>query len=104
MEFGPRALGSRSIIGDARSRDDAVGHEPENQVSRILPAVRPVGAARNASTNIFETRPREQSPYMLLVAPVQRAQRIASNGQERTLTGHRQAETGALDDSRRHAR
>ena len=33
MEFGPRALGCRSIIGDARSEKIAVGNEPEDQVS-----------------------------------------------------------------------
>ncbi len=45
MEFGPRALGSRSILGDARSREHAVGDEPEDQVPRIVPAVRALGAA-----------------------------------------------------------
>ena len=32
-------------------RGDAVGDEPEDQVPRVLPAVRAVGAARNTSTN-----------------------------------------------------
>lgn len=30
MEFGPRALGSRSILGDPRFREDAAGNESEN--------------------------------------------------------------------------
>jgi carbamoyltransferase len=46
MEFGPRALGSRSIFGDARS--------PKMQTMR----------------------PNEDSPYMLLVAPVREDKRI----------------------------
>ena len=41
MEFGPRALGGRSILGDARSRGNADGDEPEDQVpanrSALLP-------------------------------------------------------------------
>jgi len=40
MEFGPRALGARSIIGDARSPHHAVGHEPQNQKPRVVPTVR----------------------------------------------------------------
>ena len=39
MEFGPRALGSRSILGDARNRADAVGDEPQDQVSRVIPSI-----------------------------------------------------------------
>jgi carbamoyltransferase len=41
MEFGPRALGNRSILGDPRSPEDAVGAEPQGQVPRVLPALRP---------------------------------------------------------------
>ena len=46
MEFGPRALGARSILGDPRSPDDAEAAQPEGQVPRVLPPVRAVGAAR----------------------------------------------------------
>ena len=86
MEFGPRALGSRSIIGDARS---AAMQSVMNQKIKFRESFRPFAPSvlEERVDEFFETRPREQSPYMLLVAPVQRAQRIASNGQERTLTG-----------------
>ena len=40
MEFGPRALGARSILGDPRSPDDAEDAQPQGQVSRMLPALR----------------------------------------------------------------
>ena len=40
MEFGPRALGNRSILGDARSRKNAVGDEFEGEIPRIVPALR----------------------------------------------------------------
>ena len=70
MEFGPRALGARSIIGDARSAEDAVGDEPEDQVPRIVPSVRALGAAGEGCASYFEID--RESPYMLLVAPVVR--------------------------------
>ena len=46
MEFGPRSLGARSILGDARSPVDAEDAEPQGQVPRIVPALRAGGAAR----------------------------------------------------------
>ena len=46
MEFGPRALGARSILGDPRSPSDAEAAQSAHQVSRELPAVRARGAAR----------------------------------------------------------
>ena len=46
MEFGPRALGARSILGDPRSPDDAADAQSQGQIPRELPAVRARGAAR----------------------------------------------------------
>ena len=46
MEFGPRALGARSIHRRRAIAEDAIGDEPQDQVSRIVPAVRAVGASR----------------------------------------------------------
>ena len=40
MEFGPRALGGRSILGDPRSPDDADDAESQGQIPRELPALR----------------------------------------------------------------
>jgi carbamoyltransferase len=71
MEFGPRALGGRSIIGDARIDQDAVGDEPQDQVPRIVPPVRAGGPA-GARARLLPDAPAEPSPYMLLVAPVRR--------------------------------
>ena len=45
MEFGPRALGARSILGDPAQPADAGADEPEDQVPRGLPAVRAQRAA-----------------------------------------------------------
>ena len=71
MEFGPRALGRRSILGDARSAEDAVGDEPEDQVPRVVPALRAVRAAGARRRVLRDARRTSESPYMLLVAPVQ---------------------------------
>ena len=46
MEFGPRALGARSILGDRALADDAEDAQPQGQIPRVLPPVRAVGAAR----------------------------------------------------------
>ncbi|MEE2665557.1 MAG: carbamoyltransferase [Myxococcota bacterium] len=75
MEFGPRALGARSILGDARS--------PKMQATMNLKikfreSFRPFAPAvlREDAAEYFEMRPNEDSPYMLLVAPVQQAKRL----------------------------
>jgi carbamoyltransferase len=79
MEFGPRALGSRSILGDARS--------PEMQTTMNLKikfreSFRPFAPAilREHVDEFFEMRPNEDSPYMLLVAPVKDEKRLPSDG------------------------
>ena len=46
MEFGPRALGARSILGDPRSPTMQKTLNLQGQISRELPPVRAVGAAR----------------------------------------------------------
>jgi len=45
MEFGPRALGSRSILGDPRSPTMQAHTQSPNQISRELSALRSFGAA-----------------------------------------------------------
>jgi carbamoyltransferase len=71
MEFGPRALGARSILGDARSPKMQKRDEPEDQVPRVVPAVR-AGVLREDVDKYFEIAPQHDSPYMLMVAPVRR--------------------------------
>jgi carbamoyltransferase len=75
MEFGPRALGSRSILGDARS--------PEMQAKMNLKikfreSFRPFAPAvlQEQVHEYFETQPNQASPYMLLVAPVREDKRV----------------------------
>ena len=45
MEFGPRALGGRSILGDARSPTMQSVLNLEGEVPRVVPSVRAFGAA-----------------------------------------------------------
>lgn len=74
MEFGPRALGARSILGDARSRSM---QSVMNLKIKFRESFRPFAPVvlREQVDRWFEMRPGEDSPYMLLVAPVREAHR-----------------------------
>ena len=86
MEFGPRALGSRSIIGDARSE---AMQSVMNLKIKFRESFRPFAPSvlRERVDEFFQMRPGEDSPYMLLVAPVQPSQRLHVNGTEVNLKG-----------------
>ncbi len=79
MEFGPRALGGRSILGDARSPEM---QSVMNLKIKFRESFRPFAPAvlRERVDEYFETRADEDSPYMLLVAPVREAKRLPTNG------------------------
>ena len=80
MEFGPRALGARSIIGDARSQQM---QSVMNLKIKFRESFRPFAPCilREKVDEYFHMRPNEDSPYMLLVAPLQQSKRCAdSNG------------------------
>ena len=84
MEFGPRALGGRSIIGDPRS--------PEMQSAMNLKikyreSFRPFAPSvlREQVTDWFELD--ADSPYMLLVADVAASQRRKMTAEEEALWG-----------------
>jgi carbamoyltransferase len=70
MEFGPRALGSRSIIGDARSADMQSLMNLKIKFRESFRPFAPACLVERASEYFEIDRP---SPYMLLVAPVQAA-------------------------------
>jgi len=69
MEFGPRALGSRSILGDARSPKM---QEVMNLKIKFRESFRPFAPTvlREKVSEYFELD--RESPYMLLVAPVRK--------------------------------
>ena len=75
MEFGPRALGSRSILGDAR---DTNMQSALNLKIKFRESFRPFAPAvlKERVHEYFEMRPGQDSPYMLLVAPLREQHRL----------------------------
>ena len=84
MEFGPRALGARSIIGDARSPKM---QEVMNLKIKFRESFRPFAPSvlRERVPDYFELN--EESPYMLLVAPVAKSIRREMTAEEQELFG-----------------
>ncbi|MBI5182759.1 MAG: carbamoyltransferase [Nitrospinae bacterium] len=84
MEFGPRALGSRSIIGDARSPKM---QEIMNLKIKFRESFRPFAPSvlKERVSDLFEID--RESPYMLLVAPVRKEIRREMSEQENRLFG-----------------
>ncbi len=85
MEFGPRALGGRSILGDARS---ARLQSVMNLKTKYRESFRPFAPAvlRDHVHEFFETEPGLDSPYMLLVSQV-REELLTEEGQARRVKG-----------------
>jgi carbamoyltransferase len=77
MEFGPRALGARSILGDARSPGL---QSVMNLKIKFRESFRPFAPAvtREAAPEYFDVAADVESPYMLLVAPVRPERRRGS--------------------------
>ncbi len=75
MEFGPRALGCRSIIGDARN---ATMQATMNLKIKFRESFRPFAPCvlQERVSDYFGMRPDQESPYMLLVAPVLERHRV----------------------------
>jgi len=84
MEFGPRALGGRSIIGDARSRKM---QSVMNLKIKYRESFRPFAPAIKIEkvSEWFEID--RASPYMLLVAPVTPQRRISMTPEQQRLFG-----------------
>jgi len=84
MEFGPRALGNRSILGDARSVEM---QSKMNLKIKFRESFRPFAPSvlEEKVSDYFELdRP---SPYMLLVADVRKERRIAPSKSSENLQG-----------------
>ncbi len=84
MEFGPRALGGRSILGDARS---SKMQETMNLKIKFRESFRPFAPTvlEEKASEYFEFS--HKSPYMLLVAPVAPAIRREMTGEEKKKEG-----------------
>ena len=74
MEFGPRALGNRSILGDARSSKMQSMMNLKIKFRESFRPFAPVVLAERAG-EYFDMPRDKESPYMLLVAPVTPSQR-----------------------------
>jgi len=84
MEFGPRALGSRTIIGDARS--------PKMQATMNIKIKFREGFRPFAPSVLFEKvseyfEIEKESPYMLLTADVKKERRIPMTDEEQKKWG-----------------
>ena len=84
MEFGPRSLGSRSILGDPRS--------PKMQADmnikiKFREGFRPFAPSvlRERVSDYFELD--TDSPYMLIVAPVKESRRLPMTAEQKKLWG-----------------
>lgn len=84
MEFGPRALGARSIIGDARSPKM---QSIMNLKIKFRESFRPFAPSvlKERAGDFFELG--HESPYMLLVAPVREGRRIPMTEEQSALFG-----------------
>lgn len=84
MEFGPRALGSRSIIGDARNTRM---QSTMNLKIKFRESFRPFAPSclRERVAEYFELT--EASPYMLLVAPICPERRKSMTPEQQHLFG-----------------
>lgn len=84
MEFGPRSLGGRSIIGDARSQKMQSTMNLKIKYRESFRPFAPVVSAENVSEWFEIDRP---SPYMLLVAPIKEDKHIKMTVEQEQLFG-----------------
>ena len=84
MEFGPRSLGGRSILGDARNTKM---QSVMNLKIKYRESFRPFAPSvlRERVSDYFQMSC--DSPYMLLVAPVLGKRRLPSNPSQKSLWG-----------------
>ena len=84
MEFGPRALGARSIIGDARSPKMQSIMNLKIKYRESFRPFAPTVLSDDVS-EYFELD--RESPYMLLVAPVVKFRRVQMTDEQKGLFG-----------------
>lgn len=79
MEFGPRSLGARSILGDARRADMQSRMNLKIKFRESFRPFAPSVLAERAS-EFFELE--DASPYMLVTAPVRDTRRVATDSND----------------------
>lgn len=84
MEFGPRALGARSILGNARSPEM---QSKMNLKIKFRESFRPFAPAilEEKVSEYFDLE--EESPYMLLIADVKKEHRLNIKSENKNLWG-----------------
>jgi carbamoyltransferase len=86
MEFGPRALGARSILADPRgSRMQSI----LNRKIKFRESFRPLAPSvlEERAADYFEDLPPSQSPYMLLAVGVREGKRLPVSDADRARQG-----------------
>src|SRR5690606_23161841 len=86
MEFGPRALGSRSILGDARDPQMQATLNLKVKFRESFRPFAPVVLSERAA-EYFDIPESTESPYMLLVLPVSQRHRVPPDEAEQSLIG-----------------
>jgi carbamoyltransferase len=86
MEFGPRALGCRSILGDARRPEM---QSVMNLKVKFRESFRPFAPAvlRRRAEEYFDMHGAVDSPYMLFIAPVSEEKRLPLSEEQKALGG-----------------
>ena len=86
MEFGPRALGARSILGDPASTEM---QRIMNVKIKFRESFRPFAPSclEELASDFFELEPHQTSPYMLLVAPIKEERRKPMTEEQKKLFG-----------------
>jgi len=94
MEFGPRALGNRSILGNPRSPQT---QSVMNLKIKFRESFRPFAPSvlEEDCEKYFELN--QTSPYMLLVAPVQQSQHRELSDSEKAVSGIEQVNIAKSD-------
>jgi carbamoyltransferase len=87
MEYGPRALGARSILGDPRN---PVMQSLMNLKIKYRESFRPFAPCvlRERAADYFAVPPETDSPYMLLVAPLLDQHRLPLSEAEQSTMNH----------------
>jgi carbamoyltransferase len=84
MEFGPRALGARSILGDPRPSSMQADMNLKIKFRESFRPFAPSVLAEHVA-EWFDLGPGHESPYMLLVAPVCTARRVAISPERKAI-------------------
>jgi carbamoyltransferase len=84
MEFGPRALGARSILGDPRSPKMQANMNLKIKFRESFRPFAPM-VLQDEAYRWFDLKPGQESPYMLLVAPVLDQHRMPITDEQRAI-------------------